>query len=185
MQGFTLDGTGTFGPSSGPEIGGADPRFNNFGRLNRVEPVANPPDLTALVAARQREDPLAAGSRAIRYAFERAKDETPSRSSARMRTITRLAPILAVMALAQVLDLATFAFAVDRWGIQGELGPLGLVYQAAGYWAVAAVKAGMIGLVMAAMVLFRWQRRSTPWQIGIVAAAIGAFGAATNVAALL
>ena len=96
-----------------------------------------------------------------------------------------LAPVLLVLAAAQLLDLVTFAFAVDRWGIQGELGPLGAVYEMAGYWAVAAVKVVMIGLVMLAMVRFHWQNPATPWRVGLIAAAVGAFGAATNVAALL
>ena len=99
--------------------------------------------------------------------------------------VGRLAPVLLVLAAAQALDLVTFAFAVDRWGIQGELGPLGALYVAAGYWAVAAVKAATIVIVMLAMVLFRWQNPATPWRIGLIAAAIGAFGTATNVAALL
>lgn len=105
--------------------------------------------------------------------------------SAVRRAIGRLAPVLIVLAAAQLLDLVTFAYAVDKWGIQGELGPLGMVYEAAGYWAVAAVKIATIGLVMLAMVAFRWQNSATPWRIGLVAAAIGAFGAATNVAALM
>lgn len=99
--------------------------------------------------------------------------------------VGRLAPVLVVLALAQLLDLVTFAFAVEKWGIQGELGPLGLVYEAAGYWAVATVKTVTIALVMLAMVSVRWQNAATPWRVGIIAAAIGAFGAATNVAALL
>ena len=99
--------------------------------------------------------------------------------------VATLAPVLLVLAAAQLLDLVTFAFAVDRWGIQGELGPLGAVYQAAGYWAVAVVKVVMIGLVMLAMVRFPWQNPATPWRVGLIAAAVGAFGAATNVAALL
>lgn len=102
-----------------------------------------------------------------------------------VRDIASLAPILIVLAAAQLLDLVTFAFAVDRWGIQGELGPLGAVYEMAGYWAVAAVKVAMIGLVMLAMVRFRWQNPATPRRVGLVAAAIGALGAATNVAALM
>ena len=120
------------------------------------------------------------------FEFGSAADEssrsTGSRASQGLR---RMAPVLIVLAAAQLLDLVTFAFAVDRWGIQGELGPLGIVYAAAGYWAVAAVKSAMIGLVMVAMVAYRWQNPATPWRIGLVAALVGAFGAATNVAALL
>jgi hypothetical protein len=101
------------------------------------------------------------------------------------QAVGRLAPVLLVLAAAQILDLVTFAFAVDRWGIQGELGPLGMLYAHAGYWAVAAVKAATIVSVMLAMVLFRWQNPATPWRLGLIAAAIGTFGAATNVAALL
>lgn len=100
-------------------------------------------------------------------------------------SVATVAPVLVVLAAAQLLDLVTFAFAVERWGIQGELGPLGMVYEMAGYWAVAAVKAAMIGLVMLAIARFRWQNPATPWRVGLIAAAIGAFGAATNVAALL
>jgi hypothetical protein len=101
------------------------------------------------------------------------------------QAVGRLAPILLVLAAAQALDLVTFAFAVARWGIQGELGPLGMVYEAAGYWAVAAVKIATIAGVMLAMVAFRWQNEATPWRLGMIAAAIGTFGAASNVLALL
>jgi hypothetical protein len=108
-----------------------------------------------------------------------------ARPAAVRQTVGRLAPVLLVLAAAQLLDLVTFAFAVDKWGIQGELGPLGMVYEAAGYWAVAAVKVATIAVVMLAMVAFRWQKPATPWRLGLIAAAIGAFGAATNVAALI
>ena len=118
------------------------------------------------------------------HAASPAKAGTDRPAAAR-QTVARLAPVLLVLAAAQVLDLVTFAFAVDKWGIQGELGPLGMVYEAAGYWAVAAVKVATIAVVMLAMVGFRWQNSATPWRLGLIAAAIGAFGAATNVAALL
>ena len=115
--------------------------------------------------------------------FGTADDD--SRSSGLRRTAAELAPVLLLVAVAQLLDLVTFAFAVERWGIQGELGPLGLVYELAGYWAVAAVKVVTIALVMLAMVGYSWKRAVTPWRIGLFTAGIGAFGAATNVAALL
>ena len=116
-------------------------------------------------------------------AFGRSDVETAP--SNLRRTAAALAPVLLLVAFAQLLDLVTFAFAVERWGIQGELGPLGLVYEMAGYWAVAAVKAATIALVMLAMVAYGWKSAVTPWRIGLFTAGIGAFGAATNVAALL
>ena len=103
----------------------------------------------------------------------------------RFRPATHQAPILIMLAASQLLDLVTFAFAVEQWGIGGELGPLAIVYQAAGYWAVAAVKSGLIGIVMLVMVLYPWKSAITPWRIGLVTAFIGVFGAATNTAALL
>lgn len=129
-----------------------------------------------------------------RYAFESTAGETAdgrfdartrSDAGARLRVASRMAPLLIVLAAAQLLDLVTFAFAVERWGIQGELGPLGMVYSAGGYWAVAVVKVVMIAFVMLAMVSYRWRNPATPWRIGLVAGLVGAFGAATNVAALL
>jgi hypothetical protein len=90
---------------------------------------------------------------------------------------------LVLLALCQVADLITFNFAVQTFGPSGELGPLGLVYQAAGFWGVAVVKLGLIGVVMAVLARYPWQRLATRRRMALIVAAIGAFGAFTNVMA--
>ena len=104
---------------------------------------------------------------------------------AQARSVGRFLPVLLVIAAAQALDLVTFGFAVQRWGIGGELGPLSIVYELGGYWAVAALKSAIIVVVMTAIYLYPWQRVATAWRTGILIGAIGAFGAATNVAAIV
>ena len=123
-------------------------------------------------------------ARAPRFARVRSDDRAVADVLTRAGSASRFLPVLTVVAIAQLLDLVTFAFAVQRWGIGGEVGPLGFVYEAAGYWAVAAVKTGTIAIVMMAIVLYPWQRVATAWRIGIVVGAIGVLGAATNVAAI-
>ena len=92
-------------------------------------------------------------------------------------------PTLVLVILAQLADLVTFNFAVETFGPSGELGPLGLVYRAGGFWAVAVVKLGLIGIVMAVLARYPWQRLATRRRIALIVAAIGAFGAFTNVMA--
>ena len=128
---------------------------------------------------------MADGVRAPRFARVRIDDHGGADILPRAASVSRFLPILAVIAIAQLLDLVTFAFAVERWGIGGEAGPLGLVYQAAGYWAVAAVKSGIIAIVMVAILIYPWRRVETAWRMGIIIGGIGAFGAATNVAAIV
>ena len=123
-------------------------------------------------------------ARAPRFARVRSDDRAVADVLTRAGSASRFLPVLAVVAIAQLLDLVTFAFAVQRWGIGGEVGPLGFVYQAAGYWAVAAAKTGIIAIVMMAILFYPWRRVATAWRIGIVVGAIGVFGAATNVAAI-
>lgn len=88
-----------------------------------------------------------------------------------------------VLALCQLADLFTFHFAVERFGPEGELGPLGMVYRIGGFGAVAIVKLGLISGVMAVLLRYPWRRAATRHWIGLVVAAIGAFGAFTNVLA--
>jgi hypothetical protein len=90
---------------------------------------------------------------------------------------------LVLLALCQITDLVTFNFAVERFGASGELGPLGLVYEAVGFWGVAVVKLGLIGVVMAVLARFPWQRLATRRRMALIVGAIGAFGAFTNVMA--
>ena len=124
-------------------------------------------------------------ARAPRFGRVRSDNHDTADVVTRARSASRFLPLLAAIAVAQLLDLVTFAFAVERWGIGGEVGPLAFVYQAAGYWAVAAVKTGIIAIVMVAILVYPWQRVATAWRIGIVVGAIGVFGAATNVAAIV
>ena len=93
-------------------------------------------------------------------------------------------PTMLVLAVCQMADLVTFHFAVERFGPAGELGPLGLVYRWGGFGAVAVVKICLITGVMAVLVRYPWRRAATPRWIALVVAAIGAFGAFTNVLAL-
>lgn len=95
----------------------------------------------------------------------------------------RFWPTMLVLALCQLADLVTFHFAVERFGPSGELGPLGMVYRIGGFGAVAIVKLGLIGGVIAVLVRYPWRRAATRRRIALVVAAIGAFGAFTNVLA--
>ena len=128
---------------------------------------------------------MADGVRAPGPRVIRVHADAPVGLIARARSASRFLPVLLVIAAAQALDLVTFGFAVERWGIGGELGPLSVVYEAGGYWAVAALKSAMIVVVITAIYLYPWQRVATAWRTGILIGAIGAFGAATNVAAIV
>lgn len=90
---------------------------------------------------------------------------------------------LLLVGLCQLADLITFNFAVETFGPGGELGPLGLVYRAAGFWGVAIVKLGLIAVVMGVLARYPWQRLATRRRMALVVAGIGVFGALTNVLA--
>jgi hypothetical protein len=92
---------------------------------------------------------------------------------------------LLVLALCQIADLITFNLAVETFGPSGELGPLGLVYEATGFLGVAVVKLGLIAVVMAILARYPWQRLATRRRTALIVAAIGAFGAFTNVMAFI
>ncbi len=84
--------------------------------------------------------------------------------------------IPALLALdAQLLDLATFLLAVHAVGIGGESNPLAV---ALGPAAVAVAKA--VGAALCA--LLAWRLSPSRWSL--LPAAVGIFGACTNVAAL-
>jgi hypothetical protein len=93
---------------------------------------------------------------------------------------SRFWPTLVVLAMCQLADLITFNFAVEMYGPSGELGPLGLVYRAGGFWAVAFVKLGLIGIVTTVLARYPWQRLATRRRLALIVAAIGIVGAWTN-----
>src|SRR5262245_46028979 len=73
----------------------------------------------------------------------------------------RFWPTMLLVVLCQIADLVTFNLAVEVHGVSGELGPLGVVYRMAGFWGVAVVKLGLIGVVLVVLERYPWQRLST------------------------
>jgi hypothetical protein len=98
---------------------------------------------------------------------------------------SRFWPTLVLVALCQLADLITFNFAVATFGPSGELGPLGAVYRFGGFWAVAVVKLGLIGIVMAVLARYPWRKLATRRRMALIVAGIGAFGALTNALAFV
>jgi hypothetical protein len=96
---------------------------------------------------------------------------------------TRFWPTMLLVVLCQVADLISFNLAVEMHGAGGELGPLGIVYQLGGFWAVAVVKLGIIAIVLTVLERYPWQRLSTRRNLALFVAGIGIFGAITNVLA--
>ncbi len=94
-------------------------------------------------------------------------------------------PTALIVIMAQLADLITFNFAVETFGPSGELGPLGLVYRVGGFWAVAIVKLGLIGAVVAVLARYPWRSLATRRRVALVVAAIGVVGALTNVLAFV
>jgi len=131
---------------------------------------------------------MAAQNHAPRAQFETPR--TPIRAAASdgvdsgAASAARFWPTMLLVVLCQVADLVTFNLAVDMHGPGGELGPLGLVYRAGGFWAVAAVKLGLIGIVLAVLDRYPWQRVGTRRKVALFVAAVGIFGALTNVLAV-
>lgn len=116
-------------------------------------------------------------------ALQRVQDRAIESDGASRAAGTRFWPTLLLVALCQIADLITFSFAVVEHGPEGELGPLGLVYRAGGIWAVALVKLGIVGIVLAILSRYRWQRPATRRHVALIIAIIGVFGAFTNVIA--
>ena len=99
-----------------------------------------------------------------------------------LRTIpNRYVAVFAAVAVAQLLDLATFIPAVARVGIGAESNPLArTLYLLVGPWGPAALKAAVIAIMLLALV--RVVRRFPTYAIpsGALVIAIGLFGAASN-----
>jgi hypothetical protein len=94
---------------------------------------------------------------------------------------TRLVAVFAVVAAAQLLDLATFIPAVARVGIGAESNPLARsLYLSIGPMGPAALKAATIAILLLA--LMRVVRRFPTYAIpsGAMMVGIGLFGAASN-----
>ena len=135
---------------------------------------------------------MAAQEHAPRSPLDFSGPATRALSAARDRSIEAAAdagqrfwPTLLLVVLCQMADLITFNFAVATYGPSGELGPLGMVYRFGGFWAVAVVKLGLIGIVMGILARYPWQRLATRRRIALIVAAIGVFGAFTNVMAFI
>lgn len=99
-----------------------------------------------------------------------------------LRTIpNRYVAVFAAVAVAQLLDLATFIPAVARVGIGAESNPLArMLYQLVGPWGPAALKAAVIAIILLA--LMRVVRRFPTYALpsGAFVIGIGLFGAASN-----
>ena len=95
--------------------------------------------------------------------------------------LDRYPAMLVVVAVAQLLDLATFLPAVARVGIGAESNPLArTLYLSVGPWGPAALKAIAIAIILLA--LMRVVRRFPTYALPSAALAlgIGLFGAASN-----
>jgi hypothetical protein len=98
------------------------------------------------------------------------------------RSLARVTVLLVIAA--QLIDLATFGLAVRVAGPAGELGPLGGIYAAGGFVPVASVK--LLGLLAVLVIFALYTRRvGSPRRLALIVAAIGLFGAATNVLGLM
>lgn len=94
----------------------------------------------------------------------------------------RFGAILAGVAVAQLLDLATFLPAVGRMGIGAESNPLArALYLSIGPLGPAALKAGAIAIILLAML--RVARRFPAYAVPSAALAmgIGVVGASSNI----
>ncbi len=86
--------------------------------------------------------------------------------------------LLLLVLTAQLADLCLFGLAASRVGIGGESGPLGPVYVAGGFGAVALAKLAATGAMLAILARLRSQR------LALLAAGMGVFGAATALGAI-
>jgi threonine/homoserine efflux transporter RhtA len=98
------------------------------------------------------------------------------------RTIPkRYVAVLAAVAVAQLLDLATFIPAVARVGIGAESNPLArTLYELVGPWGPAALKMTVIAIMLIALarVARRFPRYAVP--SGALVVGIGLLGAGSN-----
>jgi hypothetical protein len=88
---------------------------------------------------------------------------------------------LLLLVVCQIADLVTFTLAVSVHGPAHESGPLRFVYQDGGLMTVAVLK--VTGALLSAVVLalHPWRNLATPRRLALLSAAVGAFGAFTNV----
>lgn len=91
---------------------------------------------------------------------------------------------LLVLITAQLADLATFGLAVRVLGIADEIGPLRAVYRMGGFGAVAFAKLLAVAAMIAILEIYSRRTGHGRW-LAIVVAAMGVFGAVTNILALL
>jgi hypothetical protein len=91
---------------------------------------------------------------------------------------------LVLLLICQVADLVTFSLAVGVHGASRETGPLRFVYENGGLITLAALKVS--GAVISALVLalHPWRSLVTPRRLALLSAAVGVFGACTNIAAI-
>ena len=91
---------------------------------------------------------------------------------------------LLLLVVCQVADLVTFSVAVGIHGPSRETGPLRFVYENGGLITLAALKVS--GAVISALVLalHPWRSLVTPRRLALLSAAVGVFGACTNIAAI-
>jgi hypothetical protein len=90
---------------------------------------------------------------------------------------------LLLLGLCQTADLLTFNMAVRAFGPSGELGPLGLAYEAGGITAVAVAKLGSIFVIMGILAFYPWRRIATRRRLALAIATIGLLGTLTNLLA--
>ncbi len=91
---------------------------------------------------------------------------------------------LLVLITAQLADLATFGLAVRVLGIADEIGPLRVVYRMGGFGAVAFAKLLAVAVMIAILEIYSRRTGHGRW-LAILVAAMGVFGAITNILALL
>ena len=98
------------------------------------------------------------------------------------RSLARVTVLLVIAA--QLVDLASFGLVARLLGPAGEVGPLGEVYAAGGFAPVAATK--ILGLLAVMCILALYTRRvGSPRRLALMVAAVGLFGAMTNVMGML
>lgn len=100
----------------------------------------------------------------------------------RATAITSLTLLLVVTA--QLLDLATFGIAAHVAGPAGELGPLRSIYLAGGFAPVVLTK--LLGISAVLCIFALWERLvGSARGIALLVAAVGVFGAATNLVGIV
>jgi hypothetical protein len=103
-------------------------------------------------------------------------------TAAQRRSLARVTVLLVIAA--QLADLATFGIVARMAGPDGELGPLGRVYADGGFAPVAMAK--LLALLAVMLIFTLYTRRvGSPRRLALIVAAVGLFGAATNVLGII